>query len=141
MYISGDKVASAINYGAHGIGKGLFWMGDKTTNLLQSGAGAYVQKYEPSTTPAQIPQSVQTTVQYVSTGSKYVAKGTGYVASAIGTAATFVGKQIATKIDEKYGKDTDPNSASRKSWTQAGKIASGLLSGYGTVWSALETVL
>jgi len=135
----GDKVSSAIIYSADGLSKGINWAGEKTKGLLSAGAETYTQKYPQTETPTQISSGVQKGMQYASTGSKYVAKGTGYVASAIGTAATYVGKHIATKIDEKYGNSSDPNSASRKTWRQAGKIASGVLAGYGKVWSALET--
>ena len=52
-----------------------------------------------------------------------------------------MGKHIAQKVDEKYGsKGGAGNEESRYRWRQVGKVGAGMLSGYGKVWAALETV-
>merc|ERR1712227_1143742 len=135
----GDRINSGLNYVADAMSKGISWTGDKTKDFIQTSAENYNLKNPANQTPAQISTGVQKTVQYVSTGSKYVAKGTGAVASAIGTAASWAGKAIAQKVDEKYGSKGNSTEESRYRWRQVGKVGAGVLTGYGKVWSALET--
>merc|ERR1711893_449201 len=128
----GDRINSGLNYVADAMSKGISWTGDKTKDFIQTSAENYNLKNPANQTPAQISTGVQKTVQYVSTG-------TGAVASAIGTAASWAGKAIAQKVDEKYGSKGNSTEESRYRWRQVGKVGAGVLTGYGKVWSALET--
>jgi len=62
-----------------------------------------------------------------------------FFGSVKGTAASWAGKAIAQKVDEKYGSKGNSTEESRYRWRQVGKVGAGVLTGYGKVWSALET--
>nr|AAO74698.1 HL01040p [Drosophila melanogaster] len=133
-------VVSAADFIASNLVRGA----EKTGGFMLRSTPYIISKMTPASMDAQVPSSVQTSVEVAQKVTHAAAGMTGWIAGKVGTASMAVGRYLAPHIQEQgskllqkgFGYDTsEANSTMEGAMT----IAAGAVEGVSTVFDGLET--
>ncbi|XP_039496056.1 protein spartin [Drosophila santomea] len=139
-----ERVSRHIVSAADFIASNLVRGAENTGGFMLTSTPYLISKMTPASVDAQVPSSVQTSVEVAQKVTHAAAGMTGWIAGKVGTASMAVGRYLAPHIQEQgskllqkgFGYD---NSKANSTMEGAMTIAAGAVEGVSTVFDGLET--